>query len=91
MSDNETMTKGVIAVDLGASSGRLIYAGMSGKTIRMDEVYRFPNTGITTGDRIYTDILHIYQEILTGLNLAWKKYRRIDAVGVDSWGGGTSA
>lgn len=86
MSDNETMTKGVIAVDLGASSGRLIYAGMSGKTIRMDEIYRFPNTGITTGDRIYTDILHIYQEILTGLNLAWKKYRRIDAVGVDSWG-----
>ena len=78
--------KTVIAIDLGASNGRLIRVSTQSGCIVAEEVYRFANEGIVVHDRHYTDILHIYNEILYGLAKAWKEDPHIDSIGIDAWG-----
>ena len=76
----------VIAVDLGASSGRLISVSLKNGKVELEELHRFLNEGIYAGDRFYTDILNIFHEILKGLQIAQKKIGKIDAIGIDTWG-----
>ena len=78
--------KTVIAIDLGASSGRLIGVTLQDGKLDMKEIYRFPNEGIHAGDRFYTDVLHIFHEIITGLRKANQELESIDAIGLDTWG-----
>ena len=76
-----------LAVDLGAESGRVIAGIWNGKTIRLEEVHRFPNGPIMLGESIRWDVLRLWGEIQNGLCLAGKKYgRSIVSVGVDTWG-----
>lgn len=79
-------TKKVIAVDLGASNGRLISVAPRDGRLEMKEIYRFPNEGIHIGERLYTDILRLYHEILAGLRKAVQEEGEIAAVAIDSWG-----
>lgn len=76
----------VIAVDLGASSGRLIQVSLEHGHIELKELHRFANEGIHAGERLYTDILSIFHEILAGLQKACLTGEKLDAVGIDSWG-----
>lgn len=76
----------VIAVDLGASSGRLVRVSIENGELELEEVHRFPNEGIYINGRIYTDILSIFHEILAGLQKVCLSGRKIDAIGIDSWG-----
>lgn len=76
----------VIAVDLGASSGRVIVVSLSEGLLEVEEVHRFVNEGVYVGGRFCTDILYIYREILQGLSKAFQKHPHIDAMGIDSWG-----
>lgn len=78
--------KTVIAIDLGASSGRLIKVSVNDSGLDWEEIYRFPNEGISIGERCYTDILSIYHEIIRGLQIAVRNIPQIDAIGIDSWG-----
>ena len=36
--------------------------------------------------RFYTDVLHIFHEIITGLRKANQELESIDAIGLDTWG-----
>ena len=51
--------KKVIAIDLGASSGRVISVAMENGKLEFEEVHRFANEGVHAGGRFYTDILYI--------------------------------
>ncbi len=76
-----------LAVDLGASSGRVVAGLFNGTILKLVEVHRFPTKNMYVGDSCYWDILFIYSEILKGLKLAGLKYGgSIRSVGVDSWG-----
>lgn len=79
-------TKNVLAIDLGDSSGRVILISSDGKQIELKEIHRFPNSGIHIGDRIYTDILYLFQELITGMRKAFQATDSIDAFDIDSWG-----
>ncbi|WP_410597957.1 rhamnulokinase [Amycolatopsis sp. lyj-23] len=69
------------AVDLGASSGRVM-AGTAGPSrLTVEEVRRFPNGGVRAGPVLYWDILGLYRETLAGIREAG----RLDGVGIDSW------
>ncbi|MEV7098300.1 rhamnulokinase family protein [Amycolatopsis sp. NPDC051045] len=69
------------AVDLGASSGRVM-AGTAGPSLlTVEEVRRFPNGGVRAGPALYWDILGLYRETLAGIREAG----RLDGVGIDSW------
>ncbi len=73
----------VIAVDLGASSGRVTKTGFDGERFRMEEVHRFPNTPLTVDGTLSWDIRSLWRGIVSGIG---KVSRDALSVGVDSWG-----
>jgi rhamnulokinase len=76
-----------LAIDLGAESGRLIAGLWNGKTLRLEEVHRFPNGPVPVADSLRWDVLRLWAEIQNGLALAAKKYgKSIVSVGADTWG-----
>jgi rhamnulokinase len=77
----------VVAVDLGASSGRVMVGevGTDGAgRLRLEEVHRFPNGPVRAEGRWYWDILGIHREVLAGLRRA-AAGGPVDAIGIDSW------
>jgi rhamnulokinase len=88
----------VAAVDLGASSGRVMLAvidpsaGPTGVTLH--EVHRFPNEPVAlraagrTG--LHWDIVGMYRQVIIGLRRAAEQARRLGlpvpaSIGIDSW------
>ncbi|GAA3652717.1 rhamnulokinase family protein [Nonomuraea antimicrobica] len=74
------MSRRFAAVDLGASSGRVMLADLSGG-LSLTEAHRFPNGPVRVAGRLHWDILGLYREILTGLRQAGP----VSSIGVDSW------
>ncbi|MDR2007733.1 MAG: rhamnulokinase [Alphaproteobacteria bacterium] len=73
-----------IAIDIGASSGRLIAATFDGENINLEEIHRFSNDPVHVGENYYWDILRLFWEIKQGLKKA--NTLKIDSIGVDTWG-----
>lgn len=71
----------VAAVDLGASSGRVMAVEVSSESTALVEVHRFPNGPVRVGDTLHWDILGLYRGVLDGLRAAGP----VDSVGIDSW------
>lgn len=75
-----------LAVDLGASSGRVVAGAFDGSRLSLDEVHRFPNGPVAVGPRLYWDLLGQWSEVQRGLRAASGRFGEITSVGVDSWG-----
>jgi rhamnulokinase len=73
----------VAAVDLGASSGRVMAAEVGPDRLELTEVARFPNGPVRLRDTLHWDVLGLYRGVLDGLRAAGPD---LDAVGIDSWG-----
>jgi rhamnulokinase len=69
------------AVDLGASSGRVMAGSVGPDRLELEEVRRFPNGGVRAGSTLYWDALGIYRETLTGIKAAGP----VSGIGIDSW------
>ncbi|WP_410670363.1 rhamnulokinase [Amycolatopsis sp. cmx-4-68] len=69
------------AVDLGASSGRVMAGTVGPGRLSVEEVRRFPNGGVRAGPALYWDILGLFRETLTGIRDAGP----LSGVGIDSW------
>ncbi len=83
------MTQSVhfVAADLGASSGRLMVGTWDGRTFSLDELHRFPNSGIHIGGALHWDTSGIWSEIRRGLMLYRERFQDPPAaIGVDAWG-----
>jgi rhamnulokinase len=90
----------VAAVDLGASSGRVMVARAGPGELTLREVHRFPNVPVRAGGTLHWDILRLYADVLDGLGIAGAgppgNGRRsrdgvasgggLASVGIDSWG-----
>ncbi|MCW2847701.1 MAG: carbohydrate kinase [Marmoricola sp.] len=77
----------VVAVDLGATSGRVMVARVSvdPDLLELDEVHRFPNGAVRHQDgALRWDIARIRREVLVGLGLAAAS-GPVDGIGIDSW------
>jgi rhamnulokinase len=77
------------AVDLGATSGRVILGTWAKNQLTLQEVHRFPNALRSVGGHDYWDIPGLWQEIQTGLAAAVAALPRgakLASVGVDTWG-----
>lgn len=75
-----------LAIDLGATSGRIVLGKYTGNEIQMTEIHRFPNNIIKVCGRSYWDLWGLWNEILAGLRKAAMTGERIESVGVDTWG-----
>lgn len=73
------------AVDLGASSGRVILGRVGPDTLELTELHRFRNGAVPLPDGLYWDILGLYTDILTGLRTAARTADRLTGLAIDSW------
>lgn len=90
----------VVAIDLGASSGRVLRGVFDGQRVAIDECSRFPNRPIALptpgwsgkpghpGDEAEVsyewDILSLWSGIVDGLREASRR-GSVDAIGIDTW------
>jgi rhamnulokinase len=74
------------AVDLGASSGRVMTARVGDGRLDLAEAHRFPNRPVRVPEGLRWDILALYRGVLDGLRAAGAHCGgRLASVGVDSW------
>ncbi|MEO8611805.1 MAG: rhamnulokinase family protein [Chloroflexota bacterium] len=73
----------VLAVDLGAESGRVMAAHFDGETIRMEEVQRFPNSAVIVNGTRYWNFLSLWSHIQQGIHKGLAQHPA--SLGVDTW------
>lgn len=74
-----------IAVDIGASSGRLILGHLESGILNLEEIHRFENKIIKKGQSFCWDIERLFQEIITGLKKCKELGIRPESIGIDTW------
>nr|AAZ23051.1 probable sugar kinase [Streptomyces fradiae] len=72
------------AVDLGATSGRVIVGRVGRENLDLTEAHRFPNTPVRLPDGLRWDVLALFQGALDGLREAARS-GGVASVGVDTW------
>ncbi|WP_197380363.1 rhamnulokinase [Mycolicibacterium mengxianglii] len=79
----------VAAVDLGATSGRVMLAEVAADHLEMRVVSRFANDPVTMWnghrDALHWDIAGLYRNVCDGLALAGREADGLVGIGVDSW------
>jgi rhamnulokinase len=73
------------AVDLGASSGRVMVAKVGPDRLGLQEAHRFPNRPVRTAGTLHWDVLGLYAGVLDGLRAAGRDGGHLDGIGIDSW------
>ena len=76
-----------LAVDLGASSGRVLAGQFDGERFELSELHRFWNGPIRVQDRLLWDLMGLWKSVVEGLQQAAATYGgSVASVGVDTWG-----
>ncbi|HJQ86880.1 MAG TPA: rhamnulokinase family protein [Propionibacteriaceae bacterium] len=75
----------VAAVDLGATSGRVMLGHLGPDQVSLEEVHRFSNDPVRIPDGLHWNILELYRNILVGLRKAVTVQPDLAGVGIDSW------
>ncbi len=76
-----------VAVDLGASGGRVVSGAFDGRLLELDEAHRFENGPVSLAGQLVWDLPRLWQEVAVGLRSAASTHgTRITSVGVDTWG-----
>lgn len=77
---------GMLAIDMGASNGRVVYGVLEDGRIRLEEVHRFANEPVLLRKVLYWDFLRLFHEIEAGMAAAVGRGLEFGSVGVNSWG-----
>ena len=72
-----------LAVDFGGGSGRVMAGSIDQRTLKLEEVYRFPNRQVRMGNHIYWDFLSLFEEMKNGLRQAVLKGYSVKSIGID--------
>lgn len=79
------MNKYSIAVDIGASSGRLMLGHRENGLLQLSELYRFENKIVQKGSQFCWEIDRLFEEIITGLKKCGELGIKPDSIGIDTW------
>lgn len=80
------MTDGyVAAVDLGATSGRVMLGHVGENTLELHQVARFPNGPVEFDGALHWDIDSLRLAVVDGLAAAVREQPTLKSIGVDSW------
>ncbi|MBN2300434.1 MAG: hypothetical protein JXC31_04505 [Acholeplasmataceae bacterium] len=80
-------TKKVLAIDIGASGGTHLLGIYNHGKFETEEIYRFDNS--MTNNSVFGlvwDIERIWNEVLTGIQIAIDKHHELHSIGIDMWG-----
>lgn len=81
-----TSSGAVAAVDLGATSGRVILGRVADGVLHTQHISRFSNDPVRTRDGLHWNLLELYRQTLAGLALAERGAPgEIASIGIDSW------
>ncbi|MGN6221740.1 MAG: rhamnulokinase [Microbacterium sp.] len=76
----------VAAVDLGATSGRVMLGYVGDGVLRLEQVSRFPNGPVEGPEgSLHWDFTTLYRHIVEGLAEALRREPGIASIGIDSW------
>ncbi|MHB8892664.1 MAG: rhamnulokinase [Candidatus Limnocylindrales bacterium] len=75
----------LVAVDLGAESGRAVVGTFDGGHLVLEVVHRFPNAPVTLAGTLHWDFLRLFGDVVAGLRSA-ATGGPVASVGVDTWG-----
>ena len=78
----------MLAIDLGASSGRGIVGSFDGEKLSLRENHRFSNDPVITCGRMYWDILRIFYEIKQSITKTVLEGDKIASMGIRHSEGG---
>lgn len=76
----------VAAVDIGASSGRVVVGHLAQGQLSVEEVHRFSNEPVQLPTGLYWDVLRLFHEIVAGLRNASRAAGSLASIGIDTWG-----
>lgn len=74
-----------VAIDIGASSGRLLLGLVEDEKLRLEEVHRFPNQYILRDGHAKWDVERLLTEIVIGLEKVKKLGYENITIGIDTW------
>lgn len=77
--------RSVAAVDLGATSGRVMIGRIGDGRLDLELVSRFPNGPVEREDGLHWDFGALYEHVLSGLAEAVRREPGIESIGIDSW------
>lgn len=75
-----------LAIDLGASNGRIAVSYYKNGDIFLDEIYRFKTSMSESAFGLVWDIERFFKEIKWGIKKAFEKYKIIESLSIDTWG-----
>jgi rhamnulokinase len=76
----------VAAVDLGATSGRVIVGTFDNACLQLNEAHRFSHTFRSVAGHQYWDIGSLFADVVKGLSIARELHPDLCSCGVDTWG-----
>ncbi|HET9494629.1 MAG TPA: FGGY family carbohydrate kinase, partial [Chloroflexia bacterium] len=80
-------TGNYIAIDLGASTGRVLLGRWDGARFDLQELHRFPNDPVTVMGSLHWDVLRLWAEIKQGLaRYTARSDEQLDGIGLATWG-----
>ena len=75
-----------LAIDLGASSGRVMLGHWNRRRFDLHELHRFPNGPVSVMGRLHWDVLRLWQEIREGVTrYATQHNEPLAGIGIDTW------
>jgi rhamnulokinase len=70
------------AIDLGASSGRVVAGRLADGRVALEVVHRFANRPVRLPTALHWNLLHLFTEALDGL----RRVEGLGGIGIDTWG-----
>ena len=76
-----------LAIDLGASSGRVVAATLTPNQIKTHEIHRFSNQPVQILDHLHWNVFSLYEHIKVALaKCARDVTSELQGIGIDTWG-----
>ncbi|MGI9597067.1 MAG: rhamnulokinase [Acidimicrobiales bacterium] len=76
----------VAAIDLGATSGRVVLGTIEDGIVGIEVLHRFANVPTETPDGLHWNVLGLFQGALDGLAALIRDTGSVASIGIDSWG-----
>lgn len=77
----------LLAIDIGAESGRAILGSLENGVLKLKEIHRFQNGPINILGSLHWNIYHLYQEIIKSITICVEQEKvQPNSIGIDTWG-----
>lgn len=73
------------AIDIGASSGRVVAGRLDGGGLELEIVHRFPNQAVPSDGHLRWDLTGLFEAVLDGLAELGRRFPEVRSIGIDTW------